>query len=207
MKKIQVKVVYFSGVHGSGKSTLRRNVGELLQSAGISVMQLPEFTTRPTVAISTMQFQHGYKKQMTERELIIDDIVTRGNFEFILCDRSPHDVDMYTSTIYEDLILDDVWLDSDYAMVRPKAFYLLILRDLELIGNGIVKRNKFETYRDEWNENDKSYLYKINEAFVDFYPKTHTVFNNEDIDKTIQEVLKVIYSDPVIKQNERKDYN
>jgi len=189
-------VVYISGRHGAGKSTLKTLVAQSLKRSGLSVYVLSEFNIVPDMPIGSMEFQLNYQKEMEVRESIIGFLKQKNNIDVILCDRSPHDVDIYTGNI--DALLD---LSANQTVVDPSALYVLVDRDTDKIIEGIKERAKVEGHRSDWKEEDLEYLENIGDLFNKHYPMNVIVNNNGDIEEAVKIILKNIYKRRILTWN------
>jgi len=172
---IQVtKVVYISGVHGSGKSTVITHLARRLENSGGSVYVFPEMSYRPDIPIETLEFQIWFKKQILIREILIDTLLENNSFDYILLDRHLIDIDIYTSRLIEE----DLYIKNKQ---RVDAKIYILDADVETLIKRIRSRN--DEFREKWNEEDteiaKSYRYKV--------------ISNLSIDDTVQLIMEMIY--------------
>lgn len=208
------QIVYFSGVHGTGKSTLIKELEERLIKSNLRVKTFPEFLEFPKAKIGTMEFQMDYKAQMLKRENEIE-YAYRGNggnnYEFIFCDRAMYDVDIYTANIlgitdkkkFQQKFMSkeismNIFKKHNYTykrdfLYRANAKYYLIDRDVFKILKALEHRNKNQMYRRKWNEEKREYVIKIKDLFLNFFPFTKIIDNNHSVDNSIVQILADLY--------------
>lgn len=205
------QVIYFSGVHGAGKTTVIRKVAQRLQKAGLSVFVFDEFTFIPDIPIGTSEFQLWYNKQMTVRNELIAYLLShnsRESVDYILCDRHFYDYFLY-SIVVNDLAFDNN--DILYDFIRKKtpllehSFFVTLNRSTSNILDSIHERMETETHRKEWKENDKTYLNKIQTLFSDTFD--HVIhpnipqscfINNRNLIDTVDIVMRNILNSELI---------
>jgi len=180
------EVVYISGVHGVGKSTVITHLARRLEKGGSSVYVFPEMSYRPDIPIGTLEFQIWFKKQIVIREILIDALLVNNSFDYILLDRHLIDIDIYTSRLTTDVLYDDTSLRVD------AKIYILDAKVSEIIKR-IQSRNG-EEFREEWNEGDTEYISYIAGAFLNL-AKTfrYEVIENNSVEETTQKIMEMIY--------------
>jgi len=156
-------VVYFSGVHGSGKTSIRNAVTQRLQKAGMSVYAFPEFSYIPDIPIGTPEFQLWYRTQLRIRQELIQYLVNTKYFDIILVDRHPIDERIYAKRLGGN---DDL----EYEL-QDHEIQIFIHRPIHSIVASLASRMKEEgqEHRQEWDEDNKEYLEYINEEFHKLY--------------------------------------
>ena len=87
----------FSGVHGSGKTTIINSLANRLTNIGKSVFVMQEFPFIPNIPIGTMDFQAWYQTAMEQRNKVVKAL--HDMFDIILLDRHTLDVDVYTARL------------------------------------------------------------------------------------------------------------
>ena len=70
----------FSGVHGSGKTTIINHIANRLTNIGESVFVLNEFPYIPEVPIGTMDFQAWYQSAMRQRNKVVK-LLSKRSFD------------------------------------------------------------------------------------------------------------------------------
>jgi len=183
-------VVYFSGVHGSGKTTIRTKTTQRLQKAGISVYAFPEFSYVPDIKMGTPEFQLWYRMQLRIRQELIQYLVNTKYFDIILVDR--HTVD---EKIYAKRLGGQKYVDYE---LEPKSIHIFINRPINDIVTSLTSRMEQEAnkHRKEWNETNLNYINAINDDFVKLYERKKS-FNiqtliNTDLNNSIDEALRII---------------
>ncbi len=149
------KIIYISGVHGVGKTTVLDFVAGKLEACGNSVYVFPEMSYKPMIKIGTVEFQIWFKKQIIAREPMIDALMAENTFDYILLDRHLYDVDIYTARILGEL---DIEIDLE----RGRKYFLLTASKVTL---EMRLNSRNDEFRDEWNENDLQYLDDIRGMF------------------------------------------
>jgi len=194
--------VYFSGVHGSGKTTIRTRVTQRLQKAGMSVYAFPEFSYIPDIPIGTPEFQLWYRTQLRIRQELIQYLVNTKYFDIILVDRHPIDEKVYAERLGGDKCFT-------YIMYN-KSIHIFIDRPIKDIVKSLSKRMELEDHqhRKNWNETDTDYLNKINNTFKQVYEQAKNpstsgseefivrdevqTLINTDLNEAIDEALRII---------------
>lgn len=186
------KVIYLSGCHGSGKTSILKRLYDVLLGLNLSVIHLPEFVIKPSAKIGTMKFQLEYQASMRNREQKIDEHIRTDDYDFVLADRSPLDVDIYTKNIYKNFDLAE---KSDMMQYNknPNKQYILIRRNINKIIEGIAKRLSVDTHRASWNETNVDYLKIIINLFDNYYPKSNILYNDGTIEESVDRLLEIIY--------------
>jgi len=193
-------IISFSGVHGSGKTTIINDVANRLTNIGKKVFVLQEFPYIPDVPIGTMDFQAWYYTAMEQRSDVVKKLV--GMFDVILLDRHPLDVDVYTSRLLNKQVRPiDIekevinmhraydrthWIgrDPDRDWKEYTAMFLLE-RPYEDLVKSLQMRLITEGHRKNWNEEDSEYLMHIINTFRHFKANDNTIFiENKDLDDT-----------------------
>lgn len=196
----------FSGVHGSGKTTVINSVANRLTKTGKSVFVLNEFPFIPDIPIGTMDFQVWYKNSMNKRGEVVKKL--DGMFDIILLDRHPLDVDVYTSRLlhkevenYSYIYIEGmvtgnrVGLRTGLPYVMEDGYNTMFLlerprRELQI---SLRLRRMKETHRKEWNEEDDEYLKYIIETFRLYKLNNNVIFiENIDLDDTSEIVFQHI---------------
>ncbi len=190
-------IITFSGVHGSGKTTIINDVANRLTNIGKRVFVLQEFPYIPDISIGTMDFQAWYYTAMEQRSLVVRRLM--GMFDVILLDRHPLDVDVYTSRLLDSRItpidiqskvqtMSRVYLDHEYDMIRHWKEYtamFLLERPYEDLKESIRLRQMAEGHRKDWNEDDGEYLMHIINTFRYFKENPNVTFiENKVLDDT-----------------------
>lgn len=187
-------VVYFSGVHGSGKTTIRSKVAQRLQKAGLSVYAFPEFSYIPDIPMGTPEFQLWYRTQLRIRQELIQYLVNTKYFDIIIVDRHPVDEKIYAKRLGGDQQIEYT-LDNH-------SIHFFIHRSTSLIVSSLKKRNELEDHRHrkDWNEIDINYLNTIKGDFLgiregfgkDRYMPQLINDLNDDCEAPVNEALRII---------------
>lgn len=189
----------FSGVHGSGKTTIINYVANRLTNIGKRVFVLNEFPYIPEITIGTMDFQAWYQNAMEQRNRVVKLIAPQ--FNIVLLDRHPLDVDVYTSRLLDDRVdttkiedkvsdMERLWINStgfgrDDIEWKTYAGIFLLERPYEDLVNSIKHRRKTDVHRKEWHEDDREYLMHIINEFRKFKENSNVIFiENKDLDDT-----------------------
>lgn len=191
-------IITFSGVHGSGKTTIINNVANRLTNIGKSVFVMQEFPYIPNIPIGTMDFQAWYDGAMEQRSKVvrkIDDM-----FDVILLDRHPLDVDVYTSRLLHEGVLHTnikkavKGMHIMYTFKKPyddkvywKKYSMMFLleRPYEDLKQSLRFRLVAEGHRKDWNEENEEYLIHIINAFRYFKKNPNVTFiENKVLDDT-----------------------
>ncbi len=186
------KIVYVSGVHGSGKTTLVRGLAQRMQKSGLSVYVFPEMTYLPDIPIGTMEFQHWYMSMMGTREYLVEYLMSENVYDYIICDRHPIDVSLYTLQIIHSKNLRD--FEVSFVRNRDSDIYLVVQRDKDVAIKAIKKRMETEAHREEWNEDNEDYYTNMIFMFDGLAndSETHIIENNNDVNDAISAMLVAI---------------
>lgn len=195
-------IVYFSGVHGSGKTTIRTSVTQRLQKAGMSVYAFPEFSYIPDIPIGTPEFQLWYRTQLRIRQELIQYLVNTKYFDIILVDRHAVDEKVYAKRLGGQQYVS--------YKLEPKSIHIFISRPINRIVKSLEERMKLEdqAHRRKWDETNYNYLKAIDDDFAQLYEKIKNpnsilavpstiidniqTLNNTNLDKAISETLRII---------------
>lgn len=195
-------IVYFSGVHGSGKTTIRTSVTQRLQKAGMSVYAFPEFSSIPDIPIGTPEFQLWYRTQLRIRQELIQYLVNTKYFDIILVDRHAVDEKVYAKRLGGQQYVS--------YKLEPKSIHIFISRPINRIVKSLEERMKLEdqAHRRKWDETNYNYLKAIDDDFAQLYEKIKNpnsilavpstiidniqTLNNTNLDKAISETLRII---------------
>lgn len=190
-------VISFSGVHGSGKTTIINNVANRLTNIGKRVFVLQEFPYIPDIPIGTVDFQAWYDGAMNIRSKVVRKLIKDKEplFDVILLDRHPLDVAVYTSRLIDDdIFLTDIEAEVKFmhyiyneGMFYRKSYTAMFLleRPYEDLIPSLRLRQIAETHRTDWNEEDDAYLTHIIDTFRLFKENDNVIFiENKDLDDT-----------------------
>lgn len=186
------KIIYISGVHGVGKTTIIKRLANALLVSGETVFVFPEFSFPPDIKIGTMKFQRWYQKQMAIRETLVDFLYETKQVDYILCDRHPIDVDIYTNRLL--YLLNEPEIDIIGKIMNytypSHVFHYVLHRDTINISEDVSKRLENEEHREQWNEEDIHYIFNIATRFDDLeHQSAITFITNEDIEQTVEKIL------------------
>ena len=183
--------VYFSGVHGGGKTTIRTKVTQTLQKAGLSVYAFPEFSYIPDIPIGTPEFQLWYRIQLRIRQELIHFLTIKKYFDVILVDRHPVD-----EMIYAKRLGGNQKIEFD---IKPNTIHIIVDRPIKHIIDSVVERmeHEDELHRKRWNEGDIEYLTTVKGDFMKLYEDNKkspymNLITNMDLSLSIKESLKII---------------
>lgn len=200
------KIFTFSGVHGSGKTTIINDLANRLTNIGERVFVLQEFPYIPNVPIGTVDFQGWYHNAMKQRtevvKLLSKKRFTDGEiFDVILFDRHPLDVDVYSSRLFDERIpMVNIPKEVSnmhkahrkymgYEWVEYDGMFLLE-RSIEDIINSLTVRRDKEEHRKAWGEEDTEYLRYIIDTFRLFKANSNIIFiENKVLNDTINLVF------------------
>ncbi len=194
-------VVYFSGVHGSGKTTIRGKVTQRLQKAGMSVYAFPEFSYIPDIPIGTPEFQLWYRTQLRIRQELIQYLVDTKYFDIVIVDRHPVDEKVYAKRLGGDPHIE--------YFLSHNEVHIYVNRSIPAIVQSLNNRLEEEgqEHRKDWNEIDEEYLKYINDEFVKLYKKNANpvkkdadyanlgqvhMLTNEDLERAVTGALEII---------------
>jgi len=186
-------VVYYSGVHGSGKTTIRTATTQRLQKAGLSVYAFPEFSYVPDIPIGTPEFQLWYRTQLRIRQELIDYLVDTKYFDIILVDRHPIDEKIYSTRIGGEERIS-------YILENHEIHIFVFRKITEIIHSLRTRMNsEEEQYRKKWNEDDEDYLLKIDKAFGQLYEqkKLPSITGDYDNIGCIQRLINIDLNDSI----------
>lgn len=192
-------IITFSGVHGSGKTTIINNVANRLTNIGKNVFVMQEFPYIPNIPIGTMDFQAWYNGAMDQRSKVVRKI--DNMFDVILLDRHPLDVDVYTSRLLHKGVSHT---NIKKAVKRMHLMYkrtighwtskiewkkysmmFLLERPYEDLKQSLRFRLVAEGHRKDWNEEDEEYLIHIINTFRYFKKNPNVTFiENKVLDDT-----------------------
>ncbi len=181
------KVVFVSGVHGVGKSTVIQEVARRLEKAGQSVYVFPEMSYITDIPIQTMEFQIWFKKQITARDFMVNELQKSNFFDYILVDRAWYDIDIYTNRLkgYTDSYIG-------FSGQTYKRKYVLLTEEITPLLMRVQERNR----QMDWNEDDVRYLQDIVRMFNDFHDAHRDKvrkFKNINLNETVQRIMEWIY--------------
>jgi len=200
---MKTKVVYISGAHGVGKDSIILDLARRLEKAGMSIWVFPEMPYPPDIATGTMDFQVQYKRKMEVREEMIDILRNKGYFDYIICNRHPIDVDIYTSRINGMKVeRHPTWIKYDGLEHR-----ILITCPSTIVKDRLKTRLADETWRENWNELDMKYFCDIQAGFkkmsseswfapyfvYDYKPYFKEIENIGTIAKAVDQIMEWIY--------------
>jgi len=201
---MKTKVVYISGAHGVGKDSIILTLARRLEKAGMSMWTFPEFPFPPDIPTGSMDFQVKYKKVMEVREEMITHLQEKGYFDYIICNRHPIDVDVYTERINGDKVRKIITRNNDMR--------ILITADDLVVNERLTARLERETWRTDWNELDIEYFNIIQNGFLalqnaskSWFWSMFDVFDVEDlnffrevkndgtIEEAVEKIMELIY--------------
>lgn len=193
------KVIYISGVHGSGKTTIINKLAAKIQDAGLSVFTFPEMSyIQENIPIKTIEFQMWFKKQIDVREYAINGILSSNSVDYILADRHPMDIDVYTSHLLNKDVEsytmrrrdEEKFLDYNFDSKRQ---HFLIKCSFPIIKERLKQRSEF--YRSQWSETEESYIKGIMHKFsqVNNIINLQVIENNKELEKAVDEIMRLIY--------------
>ncbi|KKN76640.1 hypothetical protein LCGC14_0368370 [marine sediment metagenome] len=204
------KIFTFSGVHGSGKTTIINDIANRLTNIGERVFVLQEFPYIPDIQIGTIDFQAWYQNAMRQRNKVVNRL-SRGGldgeiFDVILLDRHPLDVDVYSSRLFDERIpkvniakevqeMHHAHKDSIYRQIDYAGMFLLE-RPIKDIIASLETRQKKEEHRKAWGEKDIEYLKYIIDTFRIFKENPNIIF----IDNKVLNDTKDLVFDYVIRR-------
>ncbi len=204
------KIFTFSGVHGSGKTTIINDMANRLTNIGERVFVLQEFPYIPDIQIGTIDFQAWYQNAMRQRNKVVNRL-SRGGlegeiFDVILLDRHPLDVDVYSSRLFDERIpkvniaKEVQEMHHAYKNVINKwikyAGMFLLERPIKDIITSLETRQKKEEHRKAWGEEDTSYLKYIIDTFRIFKENPNVIF----IDNKVLNDTKDLVFDYIIRR-------
>ncbi len=204
------KIFSFSGVHGSGKTTIINDLANRLTNIGERVFVLQEFPYIPDIQIGTIDFQAWYQNAMKQRAKVVKRLHRCGLenkiFDVILLDRHPLDVDVYSSRLFDESIpkvnipqevktMHQAFKDICFTPVEYDAMFLLERPIKDIIASLEIRREK-EEHRKAWGEEDIEYLKYIIETFRIFKENPMTIF----IDNKVLNGAKDLVFDHVIRR-------
>lgn len=195
---IKTKKVFFSGSHGSGKTSITKEIAKRLQKTGISVYVVPEMSFPFIAPIGTIDFQLRYKRELEIRSEIINYIAEMGYFDFILCDRALIDVHVYTGRILmtRKVELTDKVTYPEMVRGKNEKYFLLTCNPKE-IKKRLDKRNQSEAnlHRVDWKETDIEYLKDIQNIFLLDTIKSSFdhIIENDKFEVTVDKILTYLY--------------
>jgi predicted ATPase len=204
------KLFSFSGVHGSGKTTVINDLANRLTNIGERVFVLQEFPYIPNIQIGTIDFQAWYQNAMKQRNKVVDRLSRSSMegklFDVILLDRHPLDVDVYSSRLFDERIpkvnipqevktMHHAYKDSIHRWVDYDAVFLLERPIKDIIASLEIRREK-EKHRKAWGEEDVEYLKYIIETFRIFKENPMTIF----IDNKVLSDSKDLVFDHVVRR-------
>lgn len=169
------EIVYFSGVHGAGKTSIIREVANKLRQSGLRVYVFSEFSYIPNISTGSMKFQAWYKGQMKIREALIGLLDWEKKVDFVLCDRHPIDVDVYTryllNTEKVDLDLKERYesYKQNYPNKNKTSHYIITRNRIEDILTSLSKRLENEPHRESWKEAEYEYVKYIDDSFLKLF--------------------------------------
>lgn len=188
------KIIYISGVHGAGKTTVIRKLANKLRRTGSSVFVFQEFSYPPDIEIGTMEFQKWYAEQMDVRQNLIRSLFENEGVDYILCDRHPIDVDVYTNRLLQRLSNLDYLIDIE-GKIRDWVYssfveHYVLERNPRDIVDSIMGRMEDEVHRREWGEENILYVKEIMDGFRALATRNNIRFvTNDNIDETVETIL------------------
>jgi thymidylate kinase len=198
------KVIYFDGVHGVGKTTVKNEIAKRLQNAGMKIYSFPEMSYYPDIDIRTYEFQIWFINEIMIRDLAIDYLVSRGLLDFILVDRHKSSIDIYTeylnrtkdkkSYVFGGRDLN-ISVYSQKIELKNHEYLIHLNRSAEEILENIIERLNNEVQRSEWEEDNEEYFRDIHKIFRELPYLFHVYkVNNVDFDKACNQILSIIYT-------------
>lgn len=200
----------FSGVHGSGKTTIINSLANRLTNIGKSVFVMQEFPFIPNIPIGTMDFQAWYQTAMEQRNKVVKAL--HDMFDIILLDRHPLDVDVYTARLRNSTVetvdieeevetmhnvyVNDIqyytWeMDIDKDKWKHKEYTAMFIfeRPIQDLLISLKSRRQQEEHRKDWGEEDTEYLEYIIKKFRLFKKNDKTIFINNKVLKNTNDLV------------------
>jgi thymidylate kinase len=205
------KIIYFTGVHGAGKTTLVNELSEKLRGAGFLVKVMKEMDKPIEAPINTWDFQLAYAKQMKYRKFLVRWYANMRKYDFILVDRHPVDVYVYTNYLLSTndyLMLNSASSKKSFRermSLADDEYLVYVNRSVSKSVSGIEKRasgdTEYKEYRLQWDETNTEkieFLQKEYTKYVkmigDIYERVHSVFNGGKIEYAVNSVLTFIHT-------------
>ncbi|MFB0563875.1 MAG: deoxynucleoside kinase [Candidatus Lokiarchaeia archaeon] len=186
-------VFALTGVHGSGKTTIY----EIFKKKCDKWIFFPDNINSPRYPFGSKDKQTAFRAELWFLEQMIkrNEKIRSLPEGIILCDRSPlcllsYSYALCTSEDYqtiENLYKAIKWEETAIFYIEETADQLI---------TQITNRN--EKHPAEWNETDRNYIERVIEGyekvFEKFNPNVIRVQNNQEVNKTAQEILDKINS-------------
>ncbi|MFX0059220.1 MAG: deoxynucleoside kinase [Candidatus Hodarchaeota archaeon] len=191
-------IISIAGAHGVGKTT----VFELLKSKVVDNPKFKFFAERyvkkPPFPFGSSDKQIGFRseihflQQMIKRNQKIVNFDNRYNGRIIILDRTPLCVLIYSKSLNLKEKDYNLILEMYKSVEWREDFIIYLSARPETILKRIIQRGSLETFRREWNEEEKDYLLKILSYYNQFLFQNNEnkkifVINTDTL--TLQDVL------------------
>ena len=193
------KVFYFTGIHGSGKTTVIRKLSEKVNGSYYIFDEMQNFPKGKK--IPSHDFQIWYENYLRKRQQHINLVAEHMIYDFIFVDRTYYDVLCYT--------IADRYLSYDRNDWRDnmESFFAFLKHDLRSIiqntyenifprhietsifflspskekhNEKIFERMEKEKFRINLNENDNIRTNLVQEMFDEYYNTLSSLFNGTE---------------------------
>ena len=194
-------IISIAGAHGVGKTTvfnlLKSNLGDnnKFKFFPERYKKIPPFPFGSENKQIAFRSEIHFLQQLIRRNKNITNFDNNYNGRVVVLDRTPICVLVYSKSLYlkekdYNLILDM------YKSVKWKEDYIIYLTaQSDTILKRIVQRGSIDKIRNEWNEDDKKYLFEILSYYNQFLysdNKTRKVFTIDTNSLTSEEVVDEI---------------
>jgi thymidylate kinase len=184
-------VFALAGVHGSGKTTIY----DILKKKCSNWMFFPDNINSPRYPFGSKDKQTAFRAELWFLEQMIkrNEKIRSLTAGIILCDRSPlcllsYSYALCTSEDYQTI-------ENLYKAIKWEETAIFFIEETpdQLITQ---IKNRKENHPAEWNETDRNYILKVIEGydkvFEKFNPNIIRIQNNQEVNKTVQEILDKI---------------
>ena len=191
-------IISIAGAHGVGKTTvfnlLKSNLGDnnKFKFFPERYKKIPPFPFGSENKQIAFRSEIHFLQQLIRRNKNITNFDNTYNGRVIILDRTPICVLVYSKSLYLKEMDYNLILDM-YKSVKWKEDYIIYLTaQPDTILKRIVQRGSIDKIRNEWNEDDKKYLFEILSYYNQFLysdNKTRKVFTIDTNSLTSEEVV------------------